>query len=81
MALSSYMNAALDRAVYHLNPEDGFIYGEIPGFEGVSAKGKTLIDCREHLSELLEDWIYFHVSRGIPVPIIDGIEVPVREVF
>ncbi len=81
MSLSNYMNAALDRAVYHHRSEDGLIYGEIPGFEGVSAKGKSLIECREHLSELLEDWIYFHASRGIPVPIIDGIEVPIREVF
>ncbi len=81
MSLSNYMNAALDRAVYHQNGEDGLIYGHIPGFEGVSAKGKSLIECREHLSELLEDWIYFHASRGIPVPIIDGIEVPIREVF
>ncbi|WP_409872622.1 type II toxin-antitoxin system HicB family antitoxin [Thermosynechococcus sp.] len=75
------MNAALERAVYHFNGEDGLIYGEIPDLEGVKASGKTVLECREHLSELLEDWIYFHVSRGIPVPVIDGIEVPVREIF
>lgn len=81
MSLSSYMNAALEQAVYHFNTEDGLIHGEIPELEGVKAKGKTVLECREHLSELLEDWIYFHVSRGIPVPVINGIEVPVRETF
>lgn len=81
MSLSDYMHAALERAVYHFNREDDLIYGEIPGLEGVRGKGKTVLECREHLCELLEDWIYFHVSRGIPVPVINGIEVPVREIF
>ncbi|URR34985.1 type II toxin-antitoxin system HicB family antitoxin [Thermosynechococcus sp. HN-54] len=81
MLLSDYMNAALERATYHFNAEDGLIYGEITDLEGVKAHGKTVLECREHLSELLEDWIYFHVSRGIPVPVINGIEVPVREIF
>ncbi|WP_051372775.1 MULTISPECIES: hypothetical protein [unclassified Thermosynechococcus] len=81
MSLSDYMNAALERAVYHFNAEDGLIYGEIPDLEGVKTNGKTVLECRGRLAELLEDWIYFHVSRGIPVPVINGIEVPVRETF
>lgn len=81
MLLSDYLHAALEQAVYHFNSEDDLVYGEIPGFEGVCGKGKTVLECREQLSELLEDWIYFHVSRGIPVPVINGIEVPVREIF
>ncbi|MFN3678703.1 type II toxin-antitoxin system HicB family antitoxin [Thermosynechococcus sp.] len=81
MSLSDYMHAALERAVYQFNAEDGLIYGDIPGLEGVRGQGKTVLECREHLCELLEDWIYFHVSRGIPVPVINGIEVPVREIF
>ncbi|BAC07927.1 type II toxin-antitoxin system HicB family antitoxin [Thermosynechococcus vestitus] len=81
MSLSDYMNAALERAVYHFNAEDGLIYGEIPDLEGLKTNGKTVLECRERLSELLEDWIYFHVSRGIPVPVINGIEVPIREIF
>lgn len=81
MLLSDYMNAALARAVYEHNHQDGLIHGCIPGFDGVVADGDTLLDCRHHLAELLEDWINFHLSRGVPVPIVDGIELPLRDVF
>jgi predicted RNase H-like HicB family nuclease len=76
--LSEYLNAAMGQAQYRMIPEADCIYGEIPGFEGVSAKAHTLEDCRHDLAESLEEWIFFRVSRELPVPAINGIEIPMK---
>ncbi len=74
--LSQYIRTAMTRAQYQVVPDKDAIYGEIPGFEGVSAQAETLEDCRHDLSEALEEWIFFRASRHLPVPIIDGVEMP-----
>jgi len=32
------------------------------------------------LEEVLEEWILFRVSRNLPLPVIDGIELAIKEV-
>ncbi|AFY62034.1 type II toxin-antitoxin system HicB family antitoxin [Synechococcus sp. PCC 6312] len=81
MTLANYMRAAMERAVYHIQPEDGLVHGEIPGFANVNAQGRTLLECRHALTELLEDWVDFRLSRGLAVPTLDGIELPSRNEF
>jgi len=76
MSLSNYMRAVLARAVYQVHPEDGLVHGEIPGFTHLQAEGRTLLECRHALTELLEDWIDFHLARGLEVPSVEGIELP-----
>jgi predicted RNase H-like HicB family nuclease len=78
--LSKYIRAAMTRAQYQVLPENDAIYGEIPGFEGVSAQGDTLEDCRHDLTEALEEWIFFRASRRLPGPAIDGVQMPSRDV-
>jgi predicted RNase H-like HicB family nuclease len=78
--IAEYIEAAIHQAVYQELPE-GSIIGEIPNLPGVSAQGETLLDCRAHLLEVLEDWIFFHVSRQLPVPPIAGVEVPIKDNF
>jgi predicted RNase H-like HicB family nuclease len=78
--LTSYIQAALRRARYEILPDDGTFYGEIPGFQGVYANAETLEACREELQEVLEEWILFRISRGLSVPVIDGIELVIKEV-
>lgn len=78
--LTNYIRAAMRRAKYEILPSDGSIYGEIPGFEGVYANTDTLEACREELEEVLEEWILLRVSRHLPLPVIDGIELAIKEV-
>ena len=78
--LTSYIRAALRRANYEILPSDRTFYGEIPGFEGVYAASDTLEECRDMLEEVLEEWILLRVSRHLPLPSIDGIELTIKEV-
>ena len=61
-------------------PDDGTFYGSIPGFQGVWANTPSLEGCREELEEVLEEWILFSVARQLPLPVVDGIELTIREV-
>lgn len=78
--LTNYIRAAMRRARYEILPDDGTFYGEIPGFDGVWANTDTLESCREELEEVLEEWILLRVSKNLPLPIVDGIELTIKEV-
>ena len=78
--LTKYIQIAMGRASYEILSDDGSFYGEIPGFDGVYANAETLEACREELEEVFEDWILFRVSRSLPLPVVDGIELTIKEV-
>ncbi len=78
--LTNYMRAALHRARYEILPDDNSFYAEIPGFDGVYANAATLEACREELAEVLEEWILFRVAKGLPLPVVDGLELTIKEV-
>ena len=67
-------------ARYEILPDDKFYYGEIPGFEGVYANAHTLEQCREELSEVLEEWILFRVSRNLSLPTVDNQTIKITQV-
>jgi predicted RNase H-like HicB family nuclease len=77
--LTRYLRAALHRATYRVL-DDGSFFGEIPGFDGVWANAGALESCREELEEVLEEWILFRVSRQLPLPTVDKLELKIREV-
>lgn len=77
--LTSYIRAAMRRAKYEILQDDGTFYGEIPGFEGVYADASALETCREELEEVLEEWILFRVARNLPLPVVEGIELKIKE--
>ncbi|MCP5110820.1 MAG: type II toxin-antitoxin system HicB family antitoxin [bacterium] len=77
--ISQYLQAAMRRATYEILPDDRSYYGEIPGFQGVYANADTLEQCRQELEEVLEDWILVGVSEHHELPVVDGIELRVRE--
>ena len=77
--LRDYIRAAMHKARYEILPDDGTFYGEIPGFDGVYANARTLEGCREELEEVLEEWVLFRVSRHLPLPVVDGIELTIKE--
>ena len=78
--LLQYIQSAMHRARYDLLDEGEGFYGEIPDFQGVFANASTLEACREQLAEVLEDWIMLRLSRGLALPIVDGLELRIREV-
>jgi predicted RNase H-like HicB family nuclease len=77
--LTDYVQAAMRHAKYEILPDDGSYYGEIPDFNGVYANNGTLEACREELQEVLEDWILFRISRNLSLPIVDGLELRIKE--
>ena len=77
--LTEYVRAAMKKAKYEILPDDNTFYGEIPGFDGVYANADTLEGCREELEEVLEEWLFFRISRNLPLPVVGGIELVIRE--
>ncbi len=77
--LTEYLRLAMAAAHYELLDEAEGFYGEIPGFQGVYAQGDTLEACREELASTLEDWLLFRISRHLPLPVIGGVELAVKE--
>lgn len=78
--ISQYVSAALHKARYEILPDDGSYYAEIPGLDGMYANAPTLEGCREELREVLEEWILFRVSRNLPLPVVDGHELTIRQI-
>ncbi len=77
--LTEYIDAAMRRAEYEILSDDNTFYGYIPGFEGVYANSNTLEPCRSELKEVLEEWILLSISRHLPLPVINGIDLTVKE--
>jgi predicted RNase H-like HicB family nuclease len=69
----------MKKAKYEILPDDKTYYGEIPGFEGIYANADSLEECRDELEEVLEEWIFFRVSRNLSLPVVDGIELKIKE--
>ena len=78
--LLEYIQAALQHAKYEILPDDGSYYGEIPECNGVYANESTLEDCREELREVLEEWVLFRIHKNLTLPVIDSIELSIKEV-
>jgi predicted RNase H-like HicB family nuclease len=77
--VTKYLRAAMRDAKYELLEEGGY-YGSIPGFEGVWADAASLEECRDELAEVLEEGLLFRLSRQLPVPVLDGMDLVVHEV-
>lgn len=77
--LTEYLKATMAKAHYELlGGGEGFC-GEIPGFQGVLAQADTLEACRGELASTLEDWLLFRISRQLPIPVVDGLDLTVKE--
>lgn len=77
--LLDYIQAALRHAKYEILPDKTY-YGEIAGFDGVYANAASLEVCREELEEVLEEWILFRVYKNLKLPVVDGLELTIKEV-
>ncbi len=78
--LTNYIRYAMRHARYEILSDDGTYYGEIPECNGVYANSDNLEDCRTELREVLEEWILLRIHKNLSLPVIDGIEIEIREV-
>ncbi len=78
--LNQYIQTALRQAKYEILIDDKSFYGEIPGFQGVWANATTLEDCRNELAEVLKEWIFFRISRNLPLPVVNGLRLAIEKV-
>lgn len=76
--LFEYIQAALEKAEYK-QLDNNTWFAEIPGFEGVWANGNTVEECRKELIEVLEDWLLLKIRDRDPVPVVNGIEISIKE--
>src|SRR5207302_77693 len=77
--LTEYIRAAMRQAQYKLLPQDNTFFGHIPAYQGVWASEPTLEACRDELQSALEDWILFGLAMRDPLPVIDGIDLNVKD--
>ncbi|MCR4292826.1 MAG: hypothetical protein NUV76_08100 [Candidatus Kuenenia sp.] len=78
--IRQYIDHAMAHAKYEILGDDKSFYGEIPHCLGVYANAKTLDTCRKELEETLEDWILFRIHKNLSIPVIDGIELKIKEI-
>ena len=78
--LTAYVNAAMKKAIYEILPDNEGYFGKIEGLQGIWANAETLEACREELKEVLEEWILLSIKMGHTIPIIDGIDLNVKEI-
>ena len=78
--LTAYINAAMRKAHYEILPDNEGYFGKIEGLQGVWANADSLEACREELREVLEEWILLGIKMGHTIPIIDGIDLNIKEV-
>lgn len=71
---------AMKKAHYEILPEGEGYFGKLEGLTGVWADGDSLEACREELQEVLEEWIIVGLKKGHPIPLIESVNLDVREV-
>ncbi|MFM9159063.1 MAG: type II toxin-antitoxin system HicB family antitoxin [Dolichospermum sp.] len=73
--LATYIDKAMELAVYEIIEDDGTYWGEISGLQGVWANYKTLEGCRHELRESLSDWLALRLRLGLDIPVIEDINL------
>ena len=68
-----YIAQAMARAKYKAL-EDGTVFGEIPGFQGVWANAATAAASRTQLRSVLDGWLTLRLNWHDPIPVVDGID-------
>jgi predicted RNase H-like HicB family nuclease len=76
--LTRYIQAAMTKVKWEILPDNVF-YGSIPELPGIYASNNKLDDCMQELQEVLEEWIVLGIARHIPFPVIDGVEIKIKD--
>jgi predicted RNase H-like HicB family nuclease len=78
--LTEYLRLAMAKAHYEILADGEGFYGEIPGFQGVLAQAESLEGCRDELAQTLEDWLLFRISRHLPIPVLEGADLAIKQI-
>ncbi len=73
--IRAYIGEAMRRAHYEIIEDEEPYYGEVSECPGLWATGKTLEKCRQNLEDALDDWLYIHIAKGIPIPPVGEVEI------
>ena len=73
--LATFIDRAMEQAIYEIIEDEGTYWGEISGFQGVWARHETLEGCRRELREGLSDWIALRLRLGLPIPVLEGMDL------
>jgi predicted RNase H-like HicB family nuclease len=73
--LSRYIQAALDQAHYEIIQDEEPFFGTVPGLDGVWASGTSLEACRTNLADVVEDWVFISIARGLPIPPLGDVKL------
>ena len=77
--ITRFVDRALRRARYR-QVDRGTFCATVAGLRGVIATGPSLEACRDQLAEVVEEWVLVRVSRGLRVPVLDGVTIEVKKV-
>lgn len=77
--LLEYIRTAMGKAHYEILKDERF-YGEISGIDGVYAQADSLEKCRDELATVLEEWIFFRLTRNLSIPAVGGIELKIKSI-
>ena len=77
---SKYVKAAMASAAFEVMEEEAGVFGTIPLFDGLWAEGVTREECAAQLEERLEEWLVLSLQKGLPIPVVAGIDLVAREV-
>ena len=73
--LATFIDKAMERAVYEIIEDEGTYWGEIPDLQGVWARHATLEGCRRELREALSDWLALRLHLNLPIPVVADIDL------
>jgi predicted RNase H-like HicB family nuclease len=76
--LTRYIQAAMTKVKWEILPDNTF-YGSIPELPGIYAQNTGLDNCMKEIQEVLEEWIVLGIARHTHLPVIDGIEIKVKD--
>ncbi len=72
--MTEYISLAMQRAEFE-QLDDGTIYAEIPGFQGVWAEGGSVQEAHEELEEVLQEWIELRLpNEDLYIPTVGGLD-------
>lgn len=79
LILPEYIRAAMSHIQYETIEDDGSVFATIPGFDGLWANAPTKAAVNEELESALEGWLLLGIAHHHPLPVIDGMDLMVRE--
>lgn len=80
LILPEYIAAAMRHVQHEIIEDDGSVFATIPGFDGLWANAPTKWEANEELASALEGWLLLGIAHHHELPIIDGVDLTVREV-